>query len=108
MTGAPARASASCLFALTFARARSVDAQHADGQRCWPGEDGQEGVRRFTRHLELMHLKLDAPRHPQPLWCACLDSRPSAHEALTAELTHKNSDPCAERHVSVYLVKMAS
>ena len=43
MTGAPARASASCLFPLTFARARSVDAQEAEGQRCWQGEHGRGG-----------------------------------------------------------------
>ena len=58
MTGAPARASASCLFPLTIARARSVDAQEAEGQRCWQGEHGRGGVRQLY-HRPRVHAARD-------------------------------------------------
>ena len=58
MISAPARASASCLFALTFARARSMDAQDAKGQWSWQGKDGRGGVRRLY-HRPRVHAARD-------------------------------------------------
>ena len=67
-----------------------------------------EVSRRCFIQLEDMHLELTYQRYPRPVRLASLDSRPSAHEALTSEHARINSAPCPREPHALSQCKMAS
>ena len=58
-------------------------------------------------HLEQMHLELAVRRRQRQVRFACIDSLPSAHEALTSERACKNCVPGSRGPMPIPSVKMA-